>query len=174
MDLKNIKLLVCDCDGVLTDGRMIYHGEESQIKNFSARDGMGFMILSYSGITPAVVTGSSVPAIAKRCSDLHIEHCRMWVRNKRKAVEEIQALLGVDWSNTAVMGDDYNDLPMLMPAAFSAAPTDADELVKTKVHHVTTARGGHGAVREIIEYILKQQGRHEEVLQRYLDYAQGN
>lgn len=169
--IKKIKLICFDCDGVLTDGRIIYiQTDEDKVfeqKNFSARDGMGIMMLNRAGLIPAVITGRTSKVLAERCRDLRVEHLYQKIDNKAKKMEELLQKLNLTWENAAYMGDDWNDYPIFKRAGLSAAPIDADEAIKPFVDYITTNKGGHGAVREFIDLILKEQGLYEKSIEKF-------
>ena len=165
-----IKLLVLDCDGVLSDGQIIYDANKIESKSFSARDGLGIKLLSFSDIKVAVVTGRKSEMLVKRCQDLDINILHQKVKNKVSKVKSIIEELGLDWENIAYMGDDWNDYPVMKKVQLSACPTNSTDEFKKKVDFVSTLNGGNGAVREYINYILKNKGTYEQIIQKYLDY----
>ncbi len=168
-DPMNLRLLVLDCDGVLTDGGIIYNNQRIESKHFSARDGLGVRLLSFVGIQPAVVTGRTSELLAQRCADLRITRLLQHVNDKRAAVEGICAEMGIGWSQVAAMGDDWNDWPVLGRAGLCAAPADAATDIRRRVHYITPSPGGHGAVRDFIEYILRLRDQHDLAIQAFLD-----
>ncbi len=168
-DPKNIKLIILDCDGVLTDGGIIYNEQRIETKNFNAKDGLGLRMILNLGIEVAVITGRRSDLLEQRCADIGITHLYQQVRHKLRVADELIGSLGLTWDNVAAMGDDWNDMPMLDKAAISATPADAFPDVQAKVDIVTSRDGGKGAVREFIEWILKEQGRYEEAVQTLLD-----
>lgn len=157
-----------DCDGVFTDGSITYDNHRVEAKNFSAKDGMGVMLAHFSGLKIGMLTGRKSEVVAQRCEDLRFDYVYQGIWRKAAAVEEILALAGLDWENLAYIGDDWNDYPVIKRAGLSAAPADAFDDFKEKVDYVCQRVGGKGAVREFIEYILKEQGRYEEVLEAFL------
>lgn len=163
-----IKLLMLDCDGVLTDGRIIYAGPELELKNFDAHDGMGFNVMRYAGIQVAVITGRSSAVLERRCRDLKIEHLYQGVAHKLEKANELLQELGLTWVNVVYIGDDWNDVPAMRKAALSFAPMDACEDIKRQADMVCTLPGGRGAVREVIDLILRKQGRYEQTVSAYL------
>ncbi len=167
--LNNIKLIIFDCDGVLTDGRIIYNEQRIETKNFNAKDGLGLRMILNLGIEVAVITGRHSDLLAQRCKDIGITHLYQSVRHKLRIADELIENLGLTWENVAVMGDDWNDMPMMDKAAISATPADAFPDIQARVDFVTTRDGGKGAVREFIEWILKGQNRYEEAVQTLLD-----
>lgn len=164
---------IFDVDGVLTDGR-IYIGEQGEsFKAFSTLDGHGLKLLALAGIRPIVITGRDSPAVRRRLADLGIEHAVFGVADKLAAAEPLLAKLALDWQRVAAMGDDWPDLPLLRRAAFACAPCNAHAEVKAVVHHVTAARGGHGAARECCDLLLMAAGRYAECLRGERDSQDG-
>lgn len=172
--IEKIKLLVLDCDGTLTDGKMIYNSDKTQSKNFNAADGLGIMLLRFTDIIPAVITGSQSKAIEKRFADLKVEHLHQKVHNKTKFAQALLDKLNLDWENLAYMGDDWNDFPVMKRAGFSAAVANAPLELQKKVDFVTNLKGGEGAVRELIELILKKQGIYEKTLEDFLHFSENH
>ena len=166
-DLRNIDLLVLDVDGVMTDGRIILTPSGDEIKAFHVRDGSGIKYWKRSGKKVAIITGRGSPAVEIRARDLEVDAIRLNARAKLPAYREVLAELGVPRERTAVVGDDLPDLPLMLRCAFSVAVADACDEVRAAAMHVTGATGGHGAVREVIELILKQSGQWAEVMKRY-------
>ncbi|MFO7895551.1 MAG: HAD hydrolase family protein [Candidatus Cloacimonadales bacterium] len=168
MAFENIKILILDCDGVLSDGQIVYDGKQVESKSFSARDGLGISLLRYTEIKVAVVTGRRSEILQQRCNDLKIDILHQKVRNKQKKVEEILAAENLQWENVAYMGDDWNDYPALKMANLAACPNNVEPDFKAKCQFVAAADGGKGAVRQLITYILKAQGKYEEVIEEFL------
>lgn len=166
---EKIKLIIFDCDGVLTDGRIIYGDGRQDIKNFDATDGMGLMLLRHIDLPVAVVTGRTSEALALRCQDLKIEHLYQGISRKLECVNQLLQELGLEMENIIYMGDDWNDIPCLRRAAFSVAPANAHEDIQKQVDMVTKHSGGRGAVRELIEYVLTKKGVHERAINSYLE-----
>ena len=160
-----IKAAIFDVDGVLTDGR-IYIGEHGEaFKAFSTLDGHGLKLLSRGGIVPLVITGRDSPAVRKRVADLGLPNAVFGVEDKLAAAERELAAIGVYWQDTAAIGDDWPDLPLLARAAFACAPPNAHAEVKALAHHVTSAPGGHGAAREFCDLLLMAAGRYAALLE---------
>ncbi len=162
-----IKILIFDCDGVLTDGRIIYDSAGNESKNFDAHDGMGFMLLRQTDILSAVVTGRTSTVLQRRCEDLKINYLYQGVANKLEVVTKLLEELGLDFSNVLYMGDDWNDMKVMFSAAISVCPADATDEIKALTDHVTIHPGGRGAVRECIDYVLENKGLHEQAIQAY-------
>ncbi|MDZ4121502.1 MAG: HAD hydrolase family protein [Candidatus Cloacimonadaceae bacterium] len=166
---QNIKLLIFDCDGVLTDGKIIYNGELLEAKNFCAQDGMGFTLLRAAGLEAAVITGRTSKALARRCEDLRIVHLKQGVSNKLEETKKLLKELGLGFSNVVYMGDDWNDVPVMLEAAFSVCPADAMPEICELVEYITHRPGGFGAVRECIDYVLSSMGVYQKAVLKYLD-----
>ncbi len=161
---QGVRWAIFDVDGVLTDGR-IYIGEEGeQFKAFSTLDGHGLKLLAQAGIVPTVITGRDSPAVRRRVADLGIAHAIYGAADKLAAAAELMRTLSLGWDTLAAMGDDWPDLPLLQRAAFACAPANAHIEVRALVHHVTEARGGHGAARECCDLLLMAAGRYAQAL----------
>jgi 3-deoxy-D-manno-octulosonate 8-phosphate phosphatase (KDO 8-P phosphatase) len=156
-----------DVDGTLTDGTITYAEDGSELKSFHARDGAGIKLLARVGIVPAIVSGRTSAVTARRARELGIESVDQGVADKAAAVAALRRRLGVSADEVAFIGDDLSDLPAMREAGFSAAPADAAPEVRRAAGHVCEARGGHGAVREAIEVLLKRQGLWDAVLREH-------
>ncbi|MDD3535349.1 MAG: HAD hydrolase family protein [Candidatus Cloacimonetes bacterium] len=170
-DWHSIRLLVLDCDGVLTDGRIIYGNQGQELKHFCAKDGLGIMLLAHTDIEVAVITGLSSEALERRCNDLKIRHLYQGVSRKLECLDKLLAQKGLSYENAVYLGDDWNDVPCMHSVAFSACPADAHEDVQSMGDYVLASSGGHGAVREFIEYILHRKGIYEQTLMSFLERA---
>lgn len=157
--LHELKLLVLDVDGVLTDGTVLFGSGDEELKGFNTRDGAGLAIWRDSGLLTTFISGRGGAAVRRRADELAIG--RIWerARNKDAAFDEMLAHYGVTAAQVVAMGDDVMDLPMLRRAAFSAAPADAALDVRALVDLVVPSTGGHGAVRDLVEHILRATGR---------------
>jgi len=173
-DFKKIKLLILDCDGVLTDGKIIYNDNRIEIRNFSAKDGLGIKLLPFAGIEIAVISGKKSETLDKRAEDLGIKMVFQGVKNKLKIASEIIKKLNLNWKNVAYMGDDWNDFPVMKKVAVTAVPTDVMPDFKEKADFVSSRKGGDGAVREFIEFILKKQGIYEKVLADFIEFLENH
>ena len=165
--LKHIQLLLLDVDGVLTDGSIIYNDAGSETKIFNARDGFGLKLVLQAGIKVGIVTGRSSNALRHRCDNLGIRYLFDGIADKAIILEKIAAQTGVGPDNAAFVGDDLPDLPIMERAGLSIAVADAHEIVRQKAAWTTQARGGHGAVREVCEALLKAQGLWDQIMERY-------
>ena len=162
---KLIRMLVMDVDGVLTDGRILYSADGAEIEAFFVRDGLGLRAAQRAGLVTAILTGRSSMAVARRAKELGIPEIHQGIPNKVETYEMLLRRHGLTDEAVAYLGDDVNDLPLLARAGLSAAPADAADEVKARVAYVTARGGGRGAVREVIELILKAQGRWEQVIE---------
>jgi 3-deoxy-D-manno-octulosonate 8-phosphate phosphatase (KDO 8-P phosphatase) len=165
--LKHIQLLLLDVDGVLTDGGIIYSDDGSEIKIFNARDGLGLRLVMEAGIKAGIVTGRKSKALYHRCRDLGIQYIFDGVQDKAEMLVKTVVQTGVAGINTAFMGDDLPDLPLMRKVGLSIAVADAPEIVRQNADWVTSAAGGYGAVREVCEALLTARGIWEKITARF-------
>ncbi|MEI6608463.1 MAG: HAD-IIIA family hydrolase [Deltaproteobacteria bacterium] len=165
--LKKIKMLMLDVDGVMTDGRIIMDDEGRQLKNFNVRDGHGLKIVQRYGIEIVILTGRKSEVVNQRAKDLEIKEVYQGALNKKEVFQKILLKHNISASSVAFMGDDIIDIPVLREVGFSAAVADAVDVVKKNVDYVTKNKGGHGAVRELCEIILQNQGKWPEIAEKY-------
>jgi 3-deoxy-D-manno-octulosonate 8-phosphate phosphatase (KDO 8-P phosphatase) len=163
-----IKLLLMDCDGVLTDGRLWLRDDGDEQKSFHVRDGLGLDLWHRAGLKAGIISGRISSALERRAKGLGIEYVRQGSENKTKDFEELLRLAGVEENEVAYVGDDLNDIPLMLRSEFAVAVADAAEETRAVSHLVTQAAGGSGAIREAVEFILKAQGRWAEVTGQYL------
>ena len=163
-----VKLLLLDCDGVLTDGRItpVEGGEE--LKSFHTRDGHGLVMLHRAGLRSGIISGRKSRLVELRAADLGISFVRQGALNKVEAFESLLSEASVEASHAAYVGDDVVDIPLMRRCALAVAVADATPDTRAAAHYVTAAPGGFGAVREVCELILKAQGRWDELMKRYL------
>lgn len=154
----NIKLLVCDVDGVFSDGRIYLGNDGEELKAFHTRDGLGVKALLTAGIQVAVITGRDSQIVETRMRALGVPHIYQGQHDKMQAFTDIQKACGVNNEATASVGDDLPDLPMLKASGLALTPFDGHPLLQQNADYVTTQRGGFGAVREIADLILLSQG----------------
>ena len=164
---RRIKLLLMDCDGVLTDGLLWLTADGDEQKAFHARDGQGISLLHRAGLQTGIITGRTSSAVDRRAQDLKMSYVRQYVKDKIKALEEILADAGVTIDECAYIGDDVADIPVMRRVGFAVAVSDAVEETKQAAHYVTALEGGGGAVREVCDLILKAQGRWDELMARF-------
>ncbi|MEO8248507.1 MAG: HAD family hydrolase [Burkholderiales bacterium] len=173
---RGVKVAFFDVDGVLTDGGLYFaenppsepSGARESIKRFHTLDGHGMKLLQKAGITPAVVTGRDSLAVRARLAALGITNAMFGTEDKRPAAENLLEQLGADWSQAAVIGDDWPDLPMLRRASLACAPPGAHVEVLAAAHYVTSARAGHGAAREFCDLLMVASGCYQALLSEYL------
>ena len=163
-----IKLFLMDCDGVLTDARIwvLENGEDQ--KAFHTRDGLGLELLHRAGVRSGVITGRVSSALTRRAEKLGMSYVRQGCEDKEEAFAEIVAGAGLTNADVAFAGDDLNDIPLMRQSGLAIAVADAVLETREHAHYITHARGGHGAVREAVELILKAQNKWDETLRRYI------
>src|SRR2546423_4047708 len=153
-----VRLLLLDCDGVLTDGRVtLVEGGDEQ-KSFHTRDGHGLVLLHRAGLRSGIISGRSSGVVASRAADLGVAYVRQGALDKSKVFEELLAEAGVEPPEVAYVGDDVVDIPLMRRSGLAVAVADAAEDARACAHYVTRLPGGFGAVREVCELILKAQG----------------
>jgi 3-deoxy-D-manno-octulosonate 8-phosphate phosphatase (KDO 8-P phosphatase) len=153
--LNHIKLLLLDVDGVMTDGGIYYSDSGDEVKRFHVQDGFGISKLQKAGIQVGIITGRSSKVVEKRAEELGITELYQNVEDKIDAYRSIKKKFALTDQNIAYIGDDEFDLAVLKCVGFAAAPADAVPLVKKHVQYICTRGGGNGAVREVIDLILK-------------------
>jgi 3-deoxy-D-manno-octulosonate 8-phosphate phosphatase (KDO 8-P phosphatase) len=166
---RRIRLLIMDVDGVLTDGRIIQDRFGHELKAFDVKDGHGIVMAHRAQLKTALISGRESEAITRRAQELGIELVFQKVWNKLEAYAKILAETRLAPEEIAYVGDDLVDLPVLRRVGLAVAVADAVEEVKAAAHLITQRPGGQGAVREVIEFILRAQGVWETLLARYTD-----
>jgi 3-deoxy-D-manno-octulosonate 8-phosphate phosphatase (KDO 8-P phosphatase) len=162
----NVKLLVCDVDGVLTDGTVLYGPEGELAKAFFIRDGMGMRLLEAAEVRVGIITSEDSPVVKGRAERLMLSAYRPGMKRKGEALREVMAEFGASAEQTAYVGDDVNDAEAFEIAGISCAPADASDFAKERVRFVSSKRGGRGAVREIADHILRAKGLDHDELWR--------
>ena len=168
---SRIKLLLLDVDGVLTDGVVTIHADGSESKAFGIRDGIAMVWAQRAGVTVGLLSARHSATTPHRAAQLGVTIVQQGVLNKVEGYERIVESIGVSDDDVAYMGDDIVDLAVLARVGLSAAPADAVQEVRDRVDWISRAKGGGGAVRELIEMILKAQGRWDEILAGYANEA---
>jgi len=166
--LADIELVLLDVDGVLTDAGIIYSDSGEQIKKFNAKDGLGIKLLMEAGIKVGIISGLSSKALEHRCSKLGINLLFAGIKNKSKVLDSIISQTGIDPQNMVFVGDDIIDLPVMKRVGVSFCVADASVDVKKYSDFITSLNGGHGAVREVCESILKAKKLWDDILDKYL------
>ena len=164
---KKIKLILLDVDGVLTDGSIIFGESNQELKVFNIKDGLGIKLAQAGGIEIGIITGRTSEAVKKRADELAIKILYQGQRDKVKVYEQIKNDLGLKDDQIAYVGDDLSDLKLLQKVGFSITVNDACDEVKAEVDYIIKCPGGKGAVREVIELILKSQGKWQGLIQKY-------
>jgi 3-deoxy-D-manno-octulosonate 8-phosphate phosphatase (KDO 8-P phosphatase) len=165
---KKLKLLILDIDGVLTDGKLFFDNQGNEYKSFHARDGHGIKLLRQTGVEVAVISGRKSNSVAIRMKNLGIEYVYQGYENKQAAFDEIIEKTGILPEQAAHVGDDLLDLPIMIRVGLAIAVNDANFAVKQRAHWCTTLPGGHGAVREVCDFIMQAQGHFDDVVNFYL------
>jgi 3-deoxy-D-manno-octulosonate 8-phosphate phosphatase (KDO 8-P phosphatase) len=163
-----IKLLVLDVDGVMTDGQLYFTSQGDEIKGFSTLDGQGIKLLRQAGIEVAIISGRDSPLLARRAGNLGITLLFQGREDKLVVLDEILTTLGLKYHQTAYVGDDLPDIGCMLRAGLSISVPNAHAEAMARAHYLTTLRGGHGAVREVCDLILRAQLRYDAMMQPYL------
>lgn len=154
MDKKNIRVLVMDVDGTLTDGKIYMAGTGEMMKAFDIKDGLGIHdILPIYNIIPVIITGRKSEMVKLRCNELGIQHLYQGITDKVGKLSEVLEVLNLDFLNCAYIGDDINDLPCMKKVAITGCPSDAAGEIRKISDFVSDRPGGNGAVREFIEWL---------------------
>jgi len=164
----NIKLAVFDVDGVLTDGALVFGDEGQEYKAFNVKDGHGLRMLQHYGVVIAIITGRESKIVTRRMADLGIEHVVQGKADKLPAFEKLLDGLHIAAAQSAYVGDDVVDIPVLRRVGLAIAVRDAHPPVARYAHWITPSAGGHGAVREVCELILEAQGKLDTAMKHYL------
>ncbi|MCX7043882.1 MAG: HAD hydrolase family protein [Candidatus Sumerlaeota bacterium] len=165
--LKEIRMIVLDVDGVMTAGQLIL-GEADEYKAFSCLDGHGLRMAMRHGLCIAIITGRRSQAVERRAAELGIEDLFQDAKNKMPFFHELLARHGLQASQALYIGDDLPDLPLMRAAGVGVAVANAHEEVLARADYVTRKNGGEGAVREMIDMVLKATGKWDEAMERYL------
>ena len=161
----SIELIVLDVDGTMTDSHITYSENGDEIKSFNVKDGLAIASWRRLGKQVAIITGRSSRIVARRAKELRIEHFYQGVENKREVLEELLEKLDLSMENVAAIGDDLNDLQMLKAAEISFVPRDASAYVDKIATVILSKKGGDGAVREMIEYLIIEEGLEKKYLE---------
>ena len=166
--LDDIQLLVLDVDGVLTDGTLVINGDGSESKLFNSRDGHGIKLWRRAGLKAAFLSGRISDPTCRRAEQLGVDHCLQGCLDKLPEFEQLLNQVDLSAEQAAYIGDDLPDLPVIRFAGFGVAVADAVDEVKQEADFITNRKGGDGAVREVIEYILKNTDKWNQLMKRYL------
>jgi 3-deoxy-D-manno-octulosonate 8-phosphate phosphatase (KDO 8-P phosphatase) len=165
---SRVQLLLLDCDGVLTDGRITPVPGGDELKSFHTRDGHGLVMLHRAGLRSGIISGRTSRLVEMRAADLGVAFVRQGALDKIEAFESLMSEAGVEPDSAAFVGDDVVDIPLMRRCGLAVAVADATHDTRAAAHYVTRLPGGFGAVREVCELILKAQGRWDELMRRYL------
>ena len=165
---SNIRMLVLDVDGVLTDGKLYFDHAGNEMKAFNTRDGMGIKALQQCGIEIAVITGRKSAAVAQRMVQLGVQHVYQGREDKLSAFLDLLEITGLDAQQVCFAGDDWIDIPVLLRVGLAVSVADAEDRVKEQAHWITHRNGGDGAVREICNLILSAQDKEQTILDEIL------
>jgi len=166
---KRVKMLMLDIDGVLTDGRIIYDDNGNELKCFYALDGMGLALLKHTSIWVALISSKGSPAVLRRVRDFGAQEVKLNINNKLKVFDQILWKYKLKPAQICFIGDDLVDLPLLKRAGFSVAVPGACKEAKKLADYICKKEGGKGAVREVIEIILRGQNIWSKVVKKYYE-----
>jgi len=166
---KKIRLLICDVDGVLTDGSLFFGDDGQEYKAFNSLDGHGIKMLQEIGIEIAIITGRTSKVVLHRMKNLSVSIIYQGQSNKLIGYQQLLDELSIQPEEIAYMGDDVVDLPVMTRIGLSVAVANAGELVKQHADMTTIKSGGHGAVRECCEFLIKAQGKYDSLMAKYLE-----
>ena len=165
---RQIKLLVLDVDGVLSDGRLYFSNGGEEIKNFHIQDGLGIKLLARGGVETAIITGRSSQIVARRAEQLGVRHVMQGREDKLVALQELCQALTLDLHEVAYMGDDLPDLAPIRRVGVGLTVANANAVVREHAGWISQFNGGDGAVREACEFILDTQGKLSALIDEYL------
>jgi 3-deoxy-D-manno-octulosonate 8-phosphate phosphatase (KDO 8-P phosphatase) len=167
-----VKVILMDVDGVMTDGRLYYlpgpEGAMVEMKGFNTQDGLGLHFCHQVGIQTGVISGRNSPGTVERCRMLNMKYVYQGLLDKIETFNDILADAGVRDDEAVFIGDDFTDVPLILRSGLGVAVANAREEVKRSAHYTTVANGGEGAVREVIEIVLKARGLWPQVLEKYM------
>ena len=165
---KNIKLVIFDVDGVLTDGSLFYGDDGQEYKAFNSRDGHGMKMLQQSGVQIGIITGRTSDVVLHRMKNLNVQHIYQGRLEKLPAFNELIGKLDLQPEQVAYVGDDVVDLPIMIRAGLAITVPSAHDMAKQHAHWITPQPAGAGAARDICEMIMKAQGTYDEAMAIYL------
>lgn len=160
-----IELVLLDVDGTLSDGKIYYSDKGEEYKVFDVKDGLGLRVWGKVGKKSAIITGRNSCIVERRAKELGITEIFMGVENKAEVVLKLKEKYSLSKEQIACIGDDYNDLPMFKESGLKFSPSNAIEAIKNRADIVLSRKGGDGAVREMIEYLMKEEGLEEKWLE---------
>lgn len=164
---RRVKVMIFDVDGVLTDGSLTYSADGEVSKTFFVLDGLGIQLLAKTGVVTAIISARKSAIVVKRAADLGIAHVYQGIHDKRVAFAQLLEATGVTADECGYIGDDVIDLPLLTKVGFAVAVPSGHADVQHRVHYVTRAAGGRGAVREVCDLVMRAQGTYDQALAPY-------
>lgn len=170
--MKEIKLIAIDVDGTLTDGKIYYDSNGNEMKAFNAKDGMAISQAVKLGINIAIITGRESEIVSKRAEELGVKYVFQGVHNKLEVLFNIMKELNILRKNVMFIGDDINDLECINNVGIGACPKDSVKEVQVSCKYISKYNGGNGAVREIVENVLREQGKWDKIINNYIGSAQ--
>ncbi|CBW76118.1 3-deoxy-D-manno-octulosonate 8-phosphate phosphatase [Mycetohabitans rhizoxinica] len=159
-----VKLMIFDVDGVLTDGTLYFTPDGDAMKGFNSMDGHGLKLLEQAGVATAIITGRQSKIVELRAREIRVSYLYQGISDKLVAFGKLLDAAGVTANECGYMGDDWPDLAVMLRVGFAAAPAGAHPEVRSRAHWIATAHGGHGAAREVIDTLLRAQGRYDGLL----------
>lgn len=169
--LKNIRLLILDVDGVMTDGGLTIGDDGQEYKTFHSHDGLGMKLLKATGVSLAIITGRTSNVVKKRAESTGVAHFYQGAEDKLVAFHDLMKTSSLKPEQCAFMGDDVVDLPPMLQCGLAIAVPDSPALLLERVHYVTRKAGGRGAVREVCELIMQAQGTFDAQMSQFLTQA---
>lgn len=169
---RRIRMILTDVDGTLTDGTLALHPDGEEIKSYNVKDGLGVLLAQLADLKIGYITGKTSQPLVGRAARLRIDELRQGVIDKMPVFREILAKYGLRPEEVAYIGDDLGDLAVLEAVGLSGAPSDAVRAVRRRVHFVCRRRGGDGAFREFVDFILEAQGKWGVVTDRFSEIFQ--
>ena len=163
----NVKVMIFDVDGVLTDGSLTYGPDGEATKTFNVLDGLGIQLLQRAGVATAIISARQSPIVVKRAADLGIAHVYQGTHDKRVAFADLLKATGATADQCGYIGDDVIDLPLLLQVGFAVTVPTGHAEVQHRAHYVTRAGGGRGAVREVCDMVMRAQGSYDLALAQY-------
>ena len=165
--MKDIKFLVLDVDGTLTDGKIYVDDKDNSFKAFNVKDGFALVNWLKLGGEVAILTGKKSNIVERRAKELGIKYIIQGSKNKKQDLKNLLKELNITFENVAYMGDDFNDLGVMKSVGFSACPKDSVQEVLEITNFISSKNGGDGAVREFLEHIMKKNGMWKKILEKY-------
>lgn len=165
--MEDIKTIFLDVDGTLTNSKVYLDNHQNEFKAFNVKDGLMITAAMKLGYEFIIITGRKSEVVARRAAELGIEEYHQGISNKRELLEAILEEKEINYENMAYFGDDLNDLAIMKEAGFAASPLDAAEEVKEISDFISKFLGGNGAVREILSYLLKENGEYQTVVENF-------